>query len=238
MLKMIISDFDGTLFPKGDSKLRDDFIVKIKRLTDCGVVFAVNSGRPYYTLRQMLKPLENRTVFICNDGAQIMYKNCLLLKKTVSTEQVVPLVTAAVQRGLTPFAALRQRTLPVTDEILSKKGLFGEDIYKLVFVKNRADIKKIEYCKSVAAENSLRCSYEDGTYIEFCHKDANKGNATAYIKDRFRISDGIASFGDGDNDIKMFEQCDEVYLMKNSKGIVYKGAKIIDDMQRFVVEEL
>ena len=238
MLRMIITDFDGTLFPTGDSRLRDDFVTKIRRLTDCGMIFAVNSGRPYHTLREMLKAIESRTVFICNDGAQIMYKNCLLQKTTVDKEQIVPVIDFASKCGAAPFAALRERTLPVTEDVLLKKGLFGEDIYKLVLVKNKVSADNVLKLKQLAKSSKLRCCYEDGTYIEFCHRDANKGNATAYLKNRFRITDGVAAFGDGDNDIAMFEQADSVYIMKSKNGLCYPGARVITDMQDFVVKEL
>lgn len=238
MLHMILTDFDGTLFSKGENKLSDDFVTKIRRLTDCGMIFAVNSGRPYHSLREMIRPLESRTVFICNDGAQIMYKNCLLQKTTVNREQIIPLVQFAVNEGIAPFAALRERTLPVTEDILANKGLFGEDIYKLVFVKNKVCDDVVEKMKKSAQKFDLRCCYEDGMYIEFCHINANKGNATAYIKNRFRIKDGVAAFGDGDNDISMFEQADIVYVMKSAEDICYSGATVIESMQDFVVKEM
>lgn len=238
MLRMILTDFDGTLLSNGTNKLRDSFVTKIRRLTDCGMIFAVNSGRPYYSLRKELKALESRTVFICNDGAQIMYKNCLLRKTVVDKEQARPVIELALKEGLTPFAALRERTLPITGEVLGNKGFFGEDIYKLVFVKNKTSAAGIQKIKELAKAVSLRVCYEDERYIELCHKDANKGSAAAYLKERFRIKDGVAAFGDGENDISMFKEADLVYLMKNAKGICYPGARVIENMQSFVVEEL
>lgn len=238
MLRMILSDFDGTLFPKKDGKLDEEFIIKIKKLTDCGLIFAVNSGRPYHTLRQMLKPIENRTVFICNDGAQIMYKNCLLLKQTVSKESASSLGSLALDLGCTPFAALKEKTLPITQNILLQKGLFNQDIFKLIIIKNKIDTAALSSLKEMATSLGLRPCYEDGTYIEFCNKDANKGNATAYIKMRFGIKNGVAAFGDGDNDLPMFEQADLVFLIKSDNNICYPDAKVIENMQEYVAKEL
>ena len=64
MLQLILTDFDGTLFPKQKQELNKEFIQKIINLTDKGIYFAVNSGRPYGTLKKLLSPLINRTVFI------------------------------------------------------------------------------------------------------------------------------------------------------------------------------
>lgn len=238
MLRMILTDFDGTLFSGQEDKLSDSFVTKIRRLTDCGMIFAVNSGRPYHSLRKELKALESRTIFICNDGAQIMYKNCLLKKTIVDKKQAQPVIDLALKEGLTPFAALRERTLPITGAVPESKGFLGEDIYKLVFVKNKASADGIQKIKELAEAVGLRACYEDAQYIELCHSEANKGSAAAYLKERFRIKDGVAAFGDGENDISMFRQADHVYLIKSSRGICYPGARVIENMQSFVVDEL
>lgn len=236
MLHMILTDFDGTLFSKENGSLEDAFVQKIKNLTDCGTVFAINSGRPYHTLRSMLKELEGRTVFICNDGAQIMYKNCLIYKHPIETKQANTVICAALKNGMTVFAALRERTEPITTEVMGKKGLFGQDIFKLIITKNKANSKAVENVKQTAHQHKLRTCFEDDIYLEFCAAEANKGNATAYLKKRFSINNNIAAFGDGENDIPMFDESDMNYVIENKSGFYYSGAKLIQNMQEFVSE--
>ena len=71
---------------------------------------------------------------------------------------------------LSPFAALRERNTPVTADVLASPGMFGEDIYKLVFVKNSPSLAAVEGLKSLAAQNSLRVCFEDDENLEFCKR--------------------------------------------------------------------
>ena len=47
MIRLVVSDIDGTLVPAG-GKLSDRTKSAIKRLTDKGIVFALASGRTFY----------------------------------------------------------------------------------------------------------------------------------------------------------------------------------------------
>ena len=236
MIQLILTDFDGTLFPKSGGELTPPFVQKVKNLTDRGCLFAVNSGRPYSVLKDMLRPIQNRTVFICNDGTQIMYKNCLLYKNPVATDAAAGLYSAAAERGLTPFAALRERTLPVSTDVLHTKGLFGEEIYKLVLIKNDATETALAILRRLAVDRGLRVCFEDDLYLEFCNGSADKGVATAFLKQKFGITSQIAAFGDTAADFAMFDEADQVYLMRQSGGICYPGASVIDSMQDYVVQ--
>ena len=71
MKKILMLDLDGTLLATTGSVLTPAFVNKIIALTNKGWMFSVNSARPYDSLKRFLAPLENRTLFICNDGAQI-----------------------------------------------------------------------------------------------------------------------------------------------------------------------
>lgn len=237
MVSLILTDFDGTLFPKSGGELTDAFKTKITKLTDCGCIFAVNSGRPYSALKDLLRPLLNRTVFICNDGAQIMYKNCLLYKNPVCAVAANEICHKINTESLKPFAALRERNMPITDDVMAKKRLFGEEIYKLIFVKNNPLNEEVEALKAASYEKGLRLCFEDNEYIEFCNSSADKGAATEFLKTKFGISGEVAAFGDTPGDFAMFEKADKVYIPKIAE-ITYPGAKIIDNVQEHIINEL
>ena len=138
---------------------------------------------------------------------------------------------------LTPFAALRERNMPVTEDILSKKGLFGEDIYKLIFVKNNPSNEDLTEIKSLADKNGLRICFEDGEYLEFCVKSSDKGVATRFLKERFGIIGETVAFGDTEGDYAMFEKADRVFIPKGAKDFYFSGAIQIEDVQNFIVNE-
>jgi len=236
MLKLILTDFDGTLFPKEKQELSKDFIQKIINLTDKGVYFAVNSGRPYGTLKKLLDPLLNRTVFICNDGAQIMYKNCLLYKNPICAIKANEICHKANINTLKPFAALRERNMPITEDVMAQKRLFGEEIYKLIFVKNNPLSEDVNEVKALAEQRGFRICYEDSEYLEFCAKSADKGTATEFLKRKFGITGETIAFGDSEGDIAMFEKADKVYIPTTAR-LCFEGGKVVEDVQSFIVSE-
>lgn len=238
MLQLILTDFDGTLFPKDKEELSKEFIQKIINLTDKGVYFSVNSGRPYGTLKKLLAPLINRTVFICNDGAQIMYKNCLLYKNPVCAIKANEICHKANINTLKPFAAFRERNMPITEDIMAKKRLFGEEIYKLIFVKNNPLSEDVAELKRIADQKELRICYEDSEYLEFCNKSSDKGVATDFLKQKFGITGEVIAFGDTKGDFPMFERADRVFIPSSAKDFSFVGAKTVDDVQQFVISEL
>lgn len=237
MLQLILTDFDGTLFPKEKEELSKEFIQKIINLTDKGIYFSVNSGRPYGTLKKLLAPLLNRTVFICNDGAQIMYKNCLLYKNPVCAVKANEICHKANLNTLKPFAALRERNMPITEDVMAKKRLFGEDIYKLIFVKNNPLSEDVAELKAIALQKGFRICYEDSEYLEFCNKSSDKGVATDFLKRKFSITGEIVAFGDTKGDFPMFERANKVFIPSCAKNFSFVGAKTVDDVQQFIVNE-
>lgn len=237
MLQLILTDFDGTLFPKEREELSAEFIQKITNLTDKGVYFSVNSGRPYGVLKKLLAPLLNRTVFICNDGAQIMYKNCLLYKNPVCAITANEICHKANIETLMPFAALREKNMPITEDIMTKKRLFGEEIYKLVFVKKNPLKEDVSELKSFAISKGLRVCFEDDEYLEFCNKTSDKGVATDFLKTKFGITGEVVAFGDTAGDLPMFERANKVYIPASAKDFSFVGAKTVADVQQFIVDE-
>ncbi len=237
MLQLILTDFDGTLFPKEREELSKEFVQKIINLTDKGVYFSVNSGRPYGVLKKLLAPLLSRTIFICNDGAQIMYKNCLLYKNPVCAITANEICHKANIETLKPFAALRERNMPITEDIMAKKHLFGEEIYKLVFVKKNPLTSDVAELKKMALEKGLRVCFEDDEYLEFCNKSSDKGVATDFIKTKFSITGDVIAFGDTAGDLPLFERANKVYIPASAKDFSFAGAKPVADVQQFIVEQ-
>ena len=56
MIKLIVSDIDGTLLPYGQSELDIELFELIRRLRSAGVTFCPASGRQYHSLRALFRP--------------------------------------------------------------------------------------------------------------------------------------------------------------------------------------
>lgn len=200
MFRLIVTDYDGTLVPQGKT-LSSKFFTKVNMLANRGCIFAVASGRPYNQLKKLLSPISSQTVFIANDGSQMMYKNCVLYKKTVCNLKAKELCAFAIDNGLTPIASLREENKAIKQEHFQLPMFLSSDIFKLIFVKNGKDVNDV---KKKAIELGMRVCFEDGEYLEVCHKDANKGEAVKKLMEKFGVNENqTVVLGDGPNDVPM-----------------------------------
>lgn len=71
MVKLIVSDIDGTLIPYGEKALPDALFPLIHRLRRAGVLFCPASGRQFHSLRKLFAPVAEELAFLCENGAVI-----------------------------------------------------------------------------------------------------------------------------------------------------------------------
>lgn len=233
MYRLIVSDYDGTLVPAG-KKLSNQFFTKLNMLISRGSIFVVASGRPYNQLKKLLFQCANNIVFISDDGAQMMYKNCLLYKKTVEITDAKTLCGFALENGFTAICALREENRSVKKEQLLLPFFLNSDIFKIIIIKDGKDADSI---KKLANDLQLRACYEDDIYLEFCHKDANKGAAVKKLMEKFSVTEGqTIMFGDGINDISMLRLTKNRYFPKNAAPQVLDlGGTVIENVEEYII---
>lgn len=71
MVKLIVSDIDGTLIPYGEKALPQTLFPLIHRLRRAGVLFCPASGRQFHSLRKLFAPVAEDLAFLCENGAAI-----------------------------------------------------------------------------------------------------------------------------------------------------------------------
>ena len=72
MIKLIVSDIDGTLLPYGQTELRPSLFSIIGELRERGVIFCPASGRQFHSLRGLFAPVQDELTYLCENGA-ILY---------------------------------------------------------------------------------------------------------------------------------------------------------------------
>ena len=71
MIKLIVSDIDGTLVPEGNTDLNPEYLEVIKKLTEKGIVFAAASGRHASSIHAVFQPVGERIYYVSENGACI-----------------------------------------------------------------------------------------------------------------------------------------------------------------------
>lgn len=80
MIKLVVSDLDGTLVPEGAGALPQALITTLDRLEQGGISFAVSSGRQHASLREVFRPLAAEPYIISlNGGCICKGDQCLYL---------------------------------------------------------------------------------------------------------------------------------------------------------------
>ena len=64
MIKLVVSDVDGTLVKDGTLEINPEYMDVIKKLRKKGVYFAVCSGRQYSSESQLFAPVKDQ-IFFC-----------------------------------------------------------------------------------------------------------------------------------------------------------------------------
>ena len=69
MIRLIVSDIDGTLIPYGQKGLPDRLFPLIHRLRAKGVLFGPASGRQFHSLHTLFAPAADEMCFLCENGS-------------------------------------------------------------------------------------------------------------------------------------------------------------------------
>ncbi|MGX8699566.1 MAG: HAD family hydrolase [bacterium] len=71
MIKLILSDIDGTLMREGENQIPPALFALIPRLRERGILFCPASGRQFHSLRGLFAPVAEELVFLCENGAAV-----------------------------------------------------------------------------------------------------------------------------------------------------------------------
>lgn len=239
MKKLIVCDFDGTLYINKDERRLSSLISDIKSLPE-EYVFAVASGRPYHLLKPYFKDCPDFYI-ISNDGALITKNDYILYENPIDKNllldickdrswccygECISYIYAADRAIDVKWRKMFSNHAVACDDILSIK----ENIYKIFFEERTDEVSGLKKC------------YDSYGVSEFVSEDTNKGKALLFLAETLGISvRDIIVFGDGENDIPMFNVAGRSYAHENAPIGVKKSADYIflnKDLEKFFREDI
>lgn len=225
-MKVLISDFDKTLFTKDYQKN----IKAINDFVDKGNIFVIATGRNLVTLTHDLDKNLKFNYLICNDGGVIYDKNFkTIYRKDIDNNLVKPI-----------FDVLK-KDISVGDPLID---LTFDYSYNLVGNANAIIARIIDYKKASKLLDFLLSNFSNITgyisdnWINIDDKSVNKGNG---IINLCKIIDynykDVYAIGDNTNDISMCEICHgfcmvdgSLKLKENCEDSVENVAMLIDKL--------
>ncbi len=240
MKTLYVSDLDGTLL-RSDERTSDFTNQTINALVAQGMLFSYATARSLITAKKVTKGLEAKIPLIIYNGAFVIDNETseVLLANYFDTsvsdlldrlfdEKIYPIVYAVIDgkekfsfvpnlctTGMTAFLDTRKgdiRTNPVSGLDELRKG-------RIFYITCIDAPEKLEPLFKTYKDR-FHCVYQRDIYtgdqwLEIMPASASKANAVTQLKQLLNC-DKVIAFGDGRNDIDLFEAADEGYAVSNA----------------------
>lgn len=241
MKTLYVSDLDGTLL-RSDAKTSDYTNGVINALTSRGMLFSYATARSRHTSAVVTRGLDARIPIITYNGAVILQSGTyeIIAKNAFLPEEKEEILGALLRHGVYPivysFLSEAEKTsfLPekcnrATLEFLSgRKGdprenpvenegeLGAGDVFYFTCIDRHETLEPLYH----RFKEKYRCYFQKDIYsgeqwLEIVPKKVSKANAILQLKAHLGV-ERVVAFGDGKNDIEMFEMADECYAVENA----------------------
>ena len=245
MIRLIVSDVDGTLAPEGARELDPHLFHFIKELQKRKIRFVAASGRQYESVRNIFLPVCNEIFFIADNGAYIIEAGNVLAANTFSGDTWKSIIRhirkvpdshfmvssmdgsftesrkGSFHRLLTDNYAVQLKyaqDVTALDLRVSKIGLYLERPEEMVPGHIAEEGTRI-FGTSAHVVASGSC------WVDFVAPGTDKGNALHKLQQMLRISpEETMAFGDNHNDIGMFLSAGESYAVSTAPLQVREAA--------------
>lgn len=232
MIRLIATDMDGTLLDE-NRELPPDFDEVIKRLCEKGIYFAIASGRSYATLKQQFERYLDELVFICDNGANVMYRQECLNLSVIPKQFVEEVIRCCRKVGGKLLLCGTKATYHeyfgteeaegeiahyYVNQILVEDNLaVQDDIFKIA-IYDDASIEHHIYPELLKCfDQRMNIQISGAHWVDAMNPEVNKGAALRTIQEKLGISrEETMSFGDYLNDYELLLQAEQSYAMANA----------------------
>lgn len=247
MIKLIVSDLDGTLIPEGTQNFEPGFFDALEKLLDRGYEFYAASGRQYVNMYAIFGKYADRIGYLSDNGAVVMENRKCLFLEEISREfalevaeyaqnmpEVDVLISGAEDSYFLPktewFQDHVRNVIGLPAKIPHSFSHIAEPIIKLSFniyefeknatiVRRRLTEKFGEYAQFVPTGNA---------WVDMILKDAGKGKALREVlKLKGLKPEEVMTFGDNQNDISMLQVTPNSYAKANASDEVKASAQYV-----------
>ena len=244
MIKLIVSDMDGTLV--NDEKKIDENIYKIlPKLKKMGTKFVVASGRQYPSLCKDFQEHTKDVVLCSENGAFIVDHGKELYAGCMTQEQVkLSLDAAFAVEGMEPVVCAKYVTYTRSQEMAEFLGSpkfnykmavvddlynIDDDIIKIsMIVVNGADTVEMFRKVRGALDESLNLMTSGEGCMDTGIYGINKGKAVEVLQELWGITpEETMVIGDQYNDVDMFDRAYYSFAMEGAVEGVKKKARFI-----------
>ena len=235
MIKIFVTDVDGTLFPDGGQILSPEYFTMIREMGKKGIQFGASSGRPLANLRKVFAPVADEIFYIDENGAFASYQGKQLTLEPMTMEDSREIVrdTRKMDGCMSMYDTGEYCYFEKGDEeafdVMKTEFHFPckivDDLTKLeepcikFTVYRRTDVEKVtekEFNPKWRKTHQVACG---GTrFMDLMNKGVTKGSALSKVQKFFGVSpEETLAFGDNINDIEMLENAKYSFAIGNAR---------------------
>lgn len=240
MIKLIVSDLDGTLL-KNHFELSDGFFELFEELDKRGINFVAASGRGYAVMKDFFDDIKDRMYIVSSNGA-LLFKNDVLLESFEVDKSLIKRayeVSKEIKSAAFVFANDKKLYVPTNDKsILEVINHYNKNV---VAVDSIDDVDEKIYQMGIFYEtgedeifnfvekelgDDLRAIRSGPQWIDILNPTTNKGAMIAKLQEDLGVGiDETVVFGDYDNDLAMIDRAKYSFAMANATENVKRRAK-------------
>ncbi|MBR2460580.1 MAG: HAD-IIB family hydrolase [Clostridia bacterium] len=221
MVKLLISDVDGTLLLPGQSRVSETLMRSLSALISSGKQVAIASGRTYYSLKMLFGEISESAYFIPCDGALCIKNGRILYQRPISAENIRRALSVARENGLALHLAAADHGYAFGGEELEARLTeeHADDITPITALSEiRAPIYKLAFYGKkpnfTTVPADLRRSYHGNGWCEYVYRFTDKGTALSDLQSRLYLAKyDTAAIGDGANDLTMLKGAKYAYAL-------------------------
>ena len=247
---LYVSDLDSTLL-QSDATLSPFTRDTLNALTEKGMLFSYATARSAKTASKVTQGLKGDIPIIVYTGTFIMENgthNIIIgnfmtdsevqtVKDAVNKFLLCPITYAyvdgverfmydssVISKNVADFIKTREgdsRSMSVTGGF---EGTLQGDVFYFTFMEPKEKLQPVyEFLKDKCNCLFQPDNYTDNWFLEVMPREATKANSAIKLKELLG-ADKLVAFGDGYNDIKLFEVSDECYAVGNAEEELKKIA--------------
>lgn len=245
MIKLVVSDMDGTLLD-ANSQLPPDFYEVVRELHLRGVRFCIASGRTWVTLQNNFLQNISDLDIICENGACTAQQGKItsesLLPRAVVQDmlaRILPIMTPNMNIMLCCRSGAYLTDCSANPRLAELMGLsvigqstvpditaVQEDAYKLALSDLDGPQNSLLPLLQTHYGDTLTCIQSGKYFVDVMNKGVSKGAALAQLQQRLGVTpQETMVFGDFYNDAEMMQCAEYSVLMENAPEGMRRYAK-------------
>ena len=235
MIRLIVTDIDGTLLHDHATSVDFQYFELIKKMKNKGILFCVASGRQYQNLRTLFEPVKDDILYIVQNGTEIMYHDKSFFSMPMSIETSRQLVrdaraisgagsmyctgdVAYFEEKDREIYCLMKNEYHFSCEIVEDLLELNMPCQKFSLYLSKYVNKDIAECFTAKWKKTHEAAFGGTHFISVTRKGVNKGTALKRMQDILKISKAeTVAFGDNHNDLEMMSEAGESYAVANAR---------------------